>query len=1027
MKVFSYFIKHYRLGFVIFFAGFILGVLGLLGLRREARPPVDFARVQIVTALMGASPEDMEELITNKIERELKNISGIKDSSSVSSPGFSRIYLRLDLDNVDTQKTLDEIYRAVQNVPDLPTDLLESPRVIHEKAQEIPILTVAVIGPNRERKRNRRAWELKSRLENLPNVSRVVLEGFRNREFQVLLDPQKMGAQSISLGEVVRAVRKRSQNVSAGTLRSEKENSFVKLRAKLLRAGPLKDVVVRSNFSGQKILIKDIAKVRDGEEDQETAVIVNGQSATVLNIVKKEKTDSIKTVKKIKTAVAQYKKNLTEGLDIIYLNDESKTSKKRLNIVTNNALTGLALVLLLLWLCLPGGLGVVTALSLPFSLLSTVALLSTMGITFNVITMCAFIICIGMLVDNAIVIGENYVQFRQRGEDSTSSALGAVREMAGPVLATTITTVFAFLPMLITKGVMGQFIRWIPIVVSLALVVSLLEAFFLLPCRLSLTSPARAQKPPSPGFVRIRKKFESFILKAVERKYLSLGLIFCFLLISLVVGIKGNRFVLFPKENIEVYQAFFEVKKGSPLLLFRQKTLKLEKQILNAVGEQNVEYTFASIDRPGAKGSIYVRIHEDRAIRWKTQEVLKKLRALEGEGFTKLRFSALRPGPPVGRPVELILFSHNPEYLQKAFSEVWVKLLGKEGLIAVENNLEYSGPEYAVRPDVSALARMGLSVEEAGRALRTALAGGLAGELTQHGEKFYIRVKYNNKGRSSLELLKNISVSAPGGRLIPLSSALEWEQDPRGAEIKKHYGFKPAVTIFADVDESQTTAVLANMEVKKVVESVLSKYPSVSYKPAGERETVKESLSSLFKAMILLVFAIFSVLLVMFNSFLIAGLILSNVLLGFIGISWAFFLHFKPLSFFAMIGAVGLAGVVINSAIVLIGCIEGMRKRYPNKELKEVLALSAGRRLRPIFITTVTTVLGLFPTAYGLGGADRVLIPITLALTWGLISGTFLTLIWTPCGYAVIQDLSRRFKQTRKQNTETEHKNRRQK
>ena len=1007
MKAFDYFIQHYKLTFVILLTGLSLGTVELMELRREPRPPVDFARVTVTTNHPGASSEEIEEFITNKLEQKLKNIAGIRSSHSISAPNLSRIRIRLDLDNVNTQKTLDEIYRAVQDVPDLPADLLEPPHVHHEKASEIPILSVAVIGSNQHRKRNSIAHELKSLLENRPHVSNINLQGFNKREFQVLLNPQKVRQQDISLQEVVRAVQKHSQNITAGAIRSKTENSFVRVLGKIQKAEDLEDIVIRSNFAGQQVFLKDIATTRDSEEDQNTAVIVNGHPAVVLQITKKEKTDSIKTIQQIKKIIAEYEKTISQDIKIRILFDESETSKKRLKIVTNNAIAGLILVLIVLLICLPGWLGAVAALSLPFSMLSTIALVSTMDITFNVITMCAFIICIGMLVDNAIVISENYVQFRQRGFAPRRAARESVYELAKPVFATTITTVFAFLPMLLTKGVMGQFIRWIPIVVSMALIISLIESFFLLPCRLSFTVSSKRKKIQSELFTRIRKKFEIFILKTIERKYLSAGLILCILLVSFYVSYAGNRFILFPKEYIETYRASFEVKKGTPLPEFNKKTLELEKQIHSLLKKENIVYTFSSINSSNGQGTLFMEIQEEKAKTWDHKNILKKLTSLDHTGFTKLRFEALRGGPPVGRPVELILFSQNTLQLNKAAQEIHQKLTSIKGLVSIENNREYSGPEYIVYPDGPTLSRMGLNTQIVGSTLRTALNGSIAGELTQNGENFYIRVKYNDEGRSKPEWLKQVSIPAPTGQLISLNEIVKWNRNEQGAEIKKHYLFKPALTFYADVDPNITTSVSANGQIQKIMKDISVKYPSLSYKLAGEQETVKESLNSLFKAMILLLFMIFSVLLVLFNSFSISLLILSNVLLGLIGISWSFLLHSKPLSFFAMIGTVGLAGVVINSSIILVSCIEKMRKKNPDKSLPEVLSESAGSRLRPIFITTVTTVLGLFPTAYGLGGFDSVLNPITLALTWGLISGTLLTLIWTPCGYIIIHDLFR--------------------
>ena len=1005
MKIlFSYFIQHYKLSFVILIAGLLLGVSGLMNLRREARPPVDFARVIVTTVHPGASSEEIEELITNKLEQRLQNINGIRKSNSISSPGLSQIILYLDLDNIDTEKVVAEIHWAIQSTNDLPADLLETTTVTHVKAAEIPIMSIAVIGP--DQKRSRIAYELKTLLQNLPDIANIQLSGFQKREFQILLNPKKAIEQSISLSEVVKAVQAHSQDISAGTIRSQKTQNFVRVFGKIKKAKELENIVVRSNFYGKQILIKDIAVVKDAEEDQTSSFLVKDQAAVLLMISKKEKADMLKAIQQIEVFINDYKKTMDQELNIVTLFDESEKTKKRLNIVTSNALFGLVLVLLILLLCLPGWLGIATAFSLPFSILATIALIASMGVTFNVITTCAFVICIGMLVDNSIVISENYAQLRSRNIVPHQAALQSVMELWRPVVATTVTTVLAFLPMLLTKGIMGQFIRWMPIVVSIALMISLAEAFFLLPCRLRFTVSAKKKRKDSIWFLKIKELFERFMLKALERKYLSVFVVISIVIASSAVSYFQNRFILFPKENVEMYNALFELKKDLSLKEMEKRAIQLEKQKRQLLGEDNIQRSHISINSLTGVGSLTTEVHEQVAKKWDHKDILKKLRTLDSSPFTKLRFDAFRLGPPVGRPVELILFSQNELQLNQAVEEILKELTSMEGLLNIEDGRDYSGPEYAVYPDASALSRLRLDTKSVGLALKASLQGSIIGEITEKGESFYIRAKYSNEGRSSMDLLKYINILTPDGRQIPMNNVVKWKKTERGSEIKKHYSFTPSVTLYADVDLNKTTSIVANSAIQKQMVKIQKKYPAVSYKQAGEHESTKESISSLIQAMILVVFGIFSVLLLMFNSFSISLLILSNVFLGLVGISWAFLLHSKPLSFSTMVGTVGLAGVVINAAIILVSFIEKRRKETTEKNLNKILAKAAADRMRPIFITSATTVLGLFPTSYGIGGHDSFLLPVTLALTWGLISGTLLTLVWTPCGYAIILEIS---------------------
>ena len=1013
-KFFYYFIEHYKLTFIIIFSGLIIGAAGLFQLNRETRPPVDFGTVMITTVHPGSSAEEVEEFITNKLEKELQNINGIKDSNSISTPGMSQITLRLDIDNTDTDETVTEIYRSMQNVSGLPADLLQPPRVLHFKAAEIPILDIAVTGPEKGRMRDYIANELKSLIELLPSVSAVNLESYRKKELQVLLDSEKMNRQAVSISEVIRAVQAHTKNISAGMVWSDKENNLIKIFGKVSNTEKMGNIIIRSNFSGQQISLKDLAEVKYGMEDQTSATIINGQPSVQLRINKKSSSDIIKTVESVNTIIEKYKQKLSKEIKIFTARDESKSSKKRLNIVSNNAVIGLILVLVILLLWLPGWLGVASAMSLPFSIMATVALIASMGVTFNVITMCAFIICIGMLVDNAIVISENYVQYRNTGTPPKQAALESVLELWKPVFATTITTVLAFLPMLLTKGVMGEFIQWIPIVVSIALCIGLVESFFLLPCRLRFTVLSESKRKRKDSFAAIRTRFESFMKKVIKRRYLSMFAVFLILTGSLSINFLAyklnlpNKFILFPKENVEWYSAHFDIVKGTSLKKFKSKVLVLENHIRDIVGSEKMEYTHAHVDSLKNSGTFYFKLYEEVAIQSNHEDIVKNLRTLKEKSlFKMLRFEAHRPGPDLGRQVNIILYSHNEEQLLEASKKMFKHIESIDGILNTEDSQSHTGPEYAIYPNIETLSRLGLDTQAVGTALAAAFQGSIVGEMTEHGEDFYVRVKYNNKGRSTIDTLKNIYLSAPGGTLIPMNQVVRWEKNKEGSKVRKSYNFRPSITITADVDEKKLTSIEANAKILPLLKSTLKDYPAISYKQAGEQERTKESMESLLKAMIVVVCGIFSVLLVMFNSFSVSILILSNVLLGLIGISWAFFLHAKPLSFFTMIGTVGLAGVVINSAIILVSYIENFKKKNPEDDLHSVLATAAGARLRPILITTLTTVLGLFPTAYGIGGYDRLLIPITLSLTWGLISGTLFTLVWTSCGYAIIDDISK--------------------
>jgi len=296
-----------------------------------------------------------------------------------------------------------------------------------------------------------------------------------------------------------------------------------------------------------------------------------------------------------------------------------------------------------------------------------------------------------------------------------------------------------------------------------------------------------------------------------------------------------------------------------------------------------------------------------------------------------------------------------------------------------------------------------LNFQSVGLALRTALEGQIVTELTENNESFYIRVKHDETQMSSLEDLKRIKIKEPFGRLIPLNEVADI-QEVLSEPHRTSYNFEPVIFLEADTNPKETTSMKVNAEAKKIIEKKIKQYPSLTFKMVGEQETTEESLRSLFYASVLAGFAIFTILIILFKSFLLSFLILSCVPLGLIGVVWSFFLHQRALNFFAMIGVVGLAGVVVNSAIILISFILKLKKEEPESSLSKIVVKASKMRFRPIIITNLTTLGGLWPTAYGIAGFEPRLMPMTLALFWGLLTATFLTLIWVPCAMLVIQD-----------------------
>ena len=1020
----KFFIDNSRLVILITLGLIVLGLRGLTNLKREVIPPVDFATAIITTFYPGSSAKEVEELITTKIEDEIRTVPHLKDVNSISTPGFSQITIRIDIDNTNTKEILNELHQNLQNVQGLPPEVLDPPKLIYiDSARENPVLNLYLSGPDGQRKRDKYSWELKSHIENIPGVLKVNLGNYKKREFSINLSTEKMNRYHISSSEVLLALQTQKFDMPAGYLESTNNRYLTKLIGKFRTIKDLENIIVRSNFSGNKIRIKDIGTVKDHfEKEKEKHYIYNSsnhpdfklQPSVSISVFKNLNTDLIDLIDQIKQELKPFKQNLQKPYGITWGFDESQSTRKRLSSVINNALIGLLLIFIVFFLFLPARLSLMAGLSLPLTILSVFCFLPYMGVSFNVVTMLAFVICIGMLVDNSVVIAEYYTRLSLDYKMSPRQAsLQTVQQFFKPITATVLTTIVAFLPMLITSGVMGQFIKWIPIVVSLSLLMSLFESFCLLPNRLQWITQKKHsyyQKWIFHYVNRLEQGFEFLLSRFVGKKYLSsLGILI--LIISSFILLKfGVKMDVFSNKSPEYYTASIRAKANQNLQQMDQELKNISYQIQQVFkGEKNIDWMTVHTSPEVSRILLKVKSSVLRQLKYKN--LLEELRKIEKGNFIKeLEFNIVAGGPPIGKALNVALLSNDRKKIREFIKTIYPKISNIKGVIDLKVDPDTDkGTEYKVFIKNEDMARLGVNFQSVGLALRTALEGTIITEITEHNESFYIRVKHNEKETSSIEDLKQISIKEKMGRQISLGQVADILTVPAEPD-RKSYNFSPVVFISANVDPKKTTSLMLNNQTRKMISKEIKKYPSLKYKLIGEQETTKESLESLLKAAIIAFFCILIILVAVFKSFVLSFLILSCIPLGLIGVIWSFFLHGRSLNFFAMIGVVGLAGVVVNSAIILISFILKLQKEEPKSPLKDIVIKASKIRFKPILITNLTTLGGLLPTAYGFPSFEPLLMPMTLALFWGLLTATALTLVWVPCAFLMIEDIKQVFK-----------------
>lgn len=1019
-KISQFFIENSKLTIVLSVGLALFGYDGLNRMTAESYPAVSMATATITTPYDGATASDIETKITKPIEDEIRGVNGLKVVRSISQAGRSVIIVTIDMDDskIDVDEAMDEVQKAVDRVTDLPQDLKDRPDFVEMKSEEFPVLEIAVIGSNENRQRDLLVDLLKEDFEDNRSVKSVRGVGYKEKAFDIFLDLDKMRSKYVSVSEVTRQIQSRNSNTPGGALRTKTSQQLVRVEGKIKSIKELENLVVRSNFSGETVLLGDIAKISESEEEIKVLTRYNGKEATLLVVTKKSGADTIKMVDSLDVILKNYRDRYKD-FDFFVYSSEGQKVKDRVDVLASNAVTGLILVVIFLFLFLPGRIGFAASISLPLAVLGTVGVMPLYGMNIDAITILALVIALGMMVDNSVVISENYTRLRQNGVENYKAASDSIKSLWLPITATAFTTIAAFLPMLVTKGIMGQFIKWIPIVVSIALMLSLFESFFFLPMRLAWAGKNLEFKSDKSSdadwFSKFEKKFESFMSKVIKRRYPMLVIFLGVVFFSFYMMVGANKFILFPADQTEAYVARIEFEKGTRLSETHEKLEIISGMVKEVLQEDVVHIVGRSGTAQMGPGdpkaqdgnniamlTLYVSEHAKMDIPY--TEILSRLKTIEPDFVKSISFEELVNGPPVGNAIEATLRSNSSEDIDEMMSLISLRLKELEGVQNLKINDVVGDNEIFVDIDYKKAARLGLDVRSIGATLRTAISGKRVSDVTLDNKDIGLFLRFNEEFRKDIKDLEQLTIRDPRGNLISLGSFASFRSEAGTPQIKR-YDFKRAKTITGDVDTTKTTSMVANQILLKTYEEHKSDFPGVSIAFGGAQESTDESMSSLFSALKLSLIGIFALLVFLFKSYLRPAIIMTTIPLGLFGFSIAFFLHSRPISFLALIGIIGLGGIIVNSGIVLISFIDEMRAEG-KMELHEILAKASGMRLRAVFVTSLTTISGLLPTAYGIGGNDAMLIPMTLAMAWGLTSGTILTLVWVPAAYAILEDFN---------------------
>jgi len=998
----------------------LAGLFALSRLPRELMSKIEMNWVFITTIYPGISPEEIEELITKPIEDAIESVDRIDFISSGSEEGQSFIGVKFEnIDSDEFDKRFMDLRAEVDAVArTLPKDANDPYAMSFSSADFMPMISVNLSSDLPEKEIKQIVESFKDDIIQIKNVSKVEISGLRDREIWVEVDPGRMNAFNVTFDEIVNAIASKNMNIPGGTLKSAKSEFLIRTIGEIENPDEIKNIIMRINPKGGYIKVENIANVLDTYKDYRVKSRLDEKPVVSLSISKKEKGNSIEIIDQIKEIVAQYQERHIKDVKFTITNDTSIYINDILNILQSNALMGLILVIVLLWLFLGKRNALMAAIGIPVTFLFTFLYMYITGRSLNGNSIFGLVLVLGMVVDDAIVVIENCHRYIQKGFHPKRAAIVGTCEVGRPIFASIATTIAAFLPLVLMPGIMGRFMRIIPIVVSLVLAASLFEAFFILPAHIGDWGRAITNnklKKRKGGFERVRIIYLRILKKALRKRYWVVAGVFGLFVISLlaipIIGVELFHGDEFPQFIIQVRMPEeYKLEETDEVMKYIENiAMQLPEEERNAIiTSTGFLQTQADWIYKSSVGQVLVDLVEEKYRERTVDEIIEELREKIGNiaGVKNIEFYKFSGGPPVGAPVEVKVKGKYLDELEEVTELVKKELSKMEGVKDIKDDFEQGKKELRIKIDEEKAAFFGMNTLGIASSVRNAYLGIKASVLRDADEEIDVIVKFNSDARDNIEDFRNIKVATFDGRYIPLKDIAELEIEKGYSTIHRFDGER-AITVSADIDNSVTSAVKVNNELIEKFKDISREFPGYKLDFRGEFQEYIESFNSLG---ILFIFGIILIYLILggqFQSFVQPFIIIFTIPLAFIGATFGLLIDGNPFSIITLYGIVALAGVAVNSSIVLVDFINRSRQKGHSKW--RAIIHSGYIRIRPIFLTTATTVGGLLPMALGLGGKSEQWASLANTIVWGLIFSSTLTLVVIPCVYAIVDDIKHKF------------------
>ncbi len=1017
MSLYARFITNHPLANVSFVVVLLLGILGYLAMPREQDPEINFNWLVVTTALPGAAAEDVEKKVTDPLEEAIRTLPDIRFVSSTSRDNSSIILVRFrDVSERQFDKRVTDLRRLVQNKynSDLPDDAKEPDVQELTTSNGFPTAMVLLTGPAADERLRRTARQIKDDLERLPGVDRVLATGQGDPELRVEFSPAEAAARGLTAAQIADAVRAWYRDTFAGRARVGHDDWLVRVIGQQTDADYLARLTVLSPQLGTPVPLSSVATVETARARPSSLASSDGRPAVILAVTKKSKVNTLNLVADINRYIAEREPTLKPvGFSLMLFDDQTVPTKRAIGVMETNALIGLLIVLGLCWLFLGSRLSLLVSLGIPFSLAGAFALLYAFDFTLSIPVLLGIVIALGMLVDDTVVITEAIYYRIARGAEALPATVGAIREVGLPVLAAVSTTIAAFLPLMLMPGIVGKFMMLVPLVVTLALLMSLAEAYWMMPAhvvglKLNLNQPTRMQPLRERYTHALRVKYTRLLVRVMRHPWI--GGLAVLLLFAGAVGLVASgavRTQFFAFDPIRLFYVSIDMPSGSAIDATLREAAKVEAVVRRHLqdGEARGVASYAGVkwtDTEPLYGEAYGQVSVSLKPRAEGMrevgEVVAAMRrdveALPSPG--KISFTQLSGGPPASKPVKLRLLGDDVGELRAAAQELKQAVMRIDGTRDVTDDDLPGRPQLVLQLDAEALKAAGIDPATAARLVRLHTEGEIVTETRAGGDKIEIRVRGATANRNDLvdiEQLLADPVALPGGGTTTLG-ALAHGDTRTGSGGIKHYNLKRAITLESDLDKERIDTVAANARIARLWDDMAARYPNTRIDFSGELDDINESLDAMKMLFLLGIGLIYLILAAQFRSYWQPLLILLTVPMAFTGVVFGLFITQNPLSLYTLYGVIALTGIAVNSAIVLIDAANARLRA--GMGLLHATLYAARRRVVPILITTTTTIGGLFSLAVGLGGKSLIWGPMAASLVWGLLVATTLTLFTMP-------------------------------